>query len=448
LQPLSQLDRVAGRLNRLALQRAAYRTVGLALLSAALLAPAALWLSSATFVVVFAGLVVVCLAVGSGSLWLLRSRWARREQAARWVEHEVDLDERLLTLVSAPEISRETPLWPELETDNRRHLATWQNEKLGIPAVPGDVALLVVGILAAVLALAPAGGDVDRPPPPPDFLGGLEESPQRSGAVPQPGTGEAEGVLSGAGVIAQEGDESGGTAPNTLTQVKARLGERFARSFVASQLGGGTQKEASDGETATDMRGDLPESDLGESLNQEGGMTPPEGMAHIVQDDSDDTGETVRRFESEGGGGTTGSSQGGVRQGEAPEKGEATGAPSDGDGKPAERDPDDPVMVSEDGTQKVGGSGGSGPGDTPGTGPLLANSPLDLSRGRRVARFSLALGALSDEDGTEGGTLESDVRSYIAEGERGDQEADAGVRHESIPPEYETVIKRVFERNT
>ncbi|MDG2308068.1 MAG: hypothetical protein P8R42_26120 [Candidatus Binatia bacterium] len=447
MEPLSNLDRVAGRLNRLALQRAIYRTLGLALLSAALLAPAALWLSGSTFLAVFAGLVALCLGVATGSFWTLRSHWAKRAEAARWVEHEVDLDERLLTLVSAPDELRKTPLWAELETDNAQHLDDWQNEKLNIPAVPANVILLAVGLIVAILALAPGGGDADLPPPPPSFLADAEEPPLRSGAVPVPGTAKAAGELSGDGVT-EEGDAPGMAASN-LTAVKAQLGERFAKSFVASQLGGGGQKEESDGEEATGMRGDLPESDMGDSNNNEGGMTPPEGLGHIVQDDADDGGQTVRRFEAEGGGGTTGSSQGGVRKGEAPEQGEASGSPSESDGEESERDPDAPVMVSEDDTKMVPGSGGSGPGDMPGTGPLLAGSPLDLSGGRRVARFSLALGAMSDTDPNgEGGTIDSDVYSHIAEGERGEQESDAGVRHESIPPEYETVIKRVFERNT
>ena len=447
LEPLTHLDRVASRLNRLALQRAAYRTVGVALMCVALLAPAALWLPSGAFLTSVVAAAVLCLGVGIVSFWHLRRRWAARVDAAHWVEHEIDLDERLLTLVTAPDEARTTGLWPELEADNDHHLATWGDHRLGIPRVPGNVLLLVVGLAAAILALAPGGGDPNQPPPVPSFLPPPEEEPQRSGAVPVPGTAEAEGALSGAGVAEEDG--VGGSTDGTLTRVKAQLGRQFARSFAARSLGGGTQKEEDDGEAATDMRGDLPESDLGDSVSQDGGMTPPEGMGHIVQDDADDDGQTVRRFESEGGDGTTGSSQGGVRTGEAPEQGDATGGPAGGEeGDPTERDPDAPVMVSEDASKVVPGTGGSGPGDQPGTGPLLAKSPLDLSGGRRVARFSLALGAMSDAEGGEGGTLESDVYSHIAEGERGEQEADRGVRHESIPPEYETVIKRVFERNT
>ncbi len=420
--------------------------MGLALLSISVLAPAALWLSGSAFLGVLGAVAALWLTVAIGSIWRLRSGWAHRSEAARWVEEEVDLDERLLTLVSARDELRETPLWPELETDNEQHLGSWRDAKLGIPTIPANVILLVVGAIAAILALAPGGGDVAQPPPPPSFLPQPEEPPKRSGAMPIPGTEEAEGALSGDGVT-EEGEE-GGIAGSTLTQVKAQLGQQFAKSFAARSLGGGTEKSQSDDEAASDMRGDLPESDMGDSLSQDGGLTPPEGMGHMVQDDADDDGQTVRRFESEGGQGTTGSSQGGVRKGEAPTEGEASGAPAEGQGEEGERDPDAPVMVSEDATKMVPGSGGSGPGDAPATGPLLAKSPLDLSGGRRVARFSLALGAMSDADGTEGGTLESDVYSHIAEGERGDQEADTGVRHESIPPEYETVIKRVFERNT
>lgn len=450
MEPLSHLDRVAGRLNRLALQRATYRTVGLTLLSVALLAPSALWLSSEVFVALLVALVVLCLGVGVASFWTLRRHWAHRTEAARWIEDEVDLDERLLTLVTATDEERQTRLWPELESDNEHHLPSWRDEKLGIPTVPANLLLLAIGAGAAFLALAPGGGDANQPPPPPAFLPPEAQAPpKRSDALPAPGTQEAEGALSGDGVAGDGAGEGQGGVESRIAEVKAQLSEQFAKSFVATQLGGGTQKEESDGEEATSMRGDLPESDLGESVSQDGGITPPEGMGHMVQDDADDDGQTVRRFGAEGGGATTGSSQGGVRKGEAAEKGESSGRPGDSEGEPAERDPDAPVMVSEDATQMVAGTGGSGPGDMPGTGPLLAPAPLELSGGRRVARFSLALGALSDADGSEeGGTLESDVYSYIAEGERGAQEADAGVRHESIPPEYESVIKRVFERNS
>ena len=38
-------------------------------------------------------------------------------------------------------------------------------------------------------------------------------------------------------------------------------------------------------------------------------------------------------------------------------------------------------------------------------------------------------------------------QGHIASGERGAQAADRNVRREEVPPEYEGIVKRVFERN-
>jgi len=449
LDPLSNLDRVASRLNRLALQRALYRTVGLALLSAAALGAASFWLEPRSFRLLFSGLVLLCVGVGFFSFVRLRTAWARRIEAARWVEREADLDERLLTLVSAAESGRELRLWPELEQDNRTQLPRWENESLGIRRVPANVSLLAAGLIAAIAALLPFG---EAPAPLPfgspaveGLLGQVEgEGPQRSGAIPQPGSGEAEGELSGEG---GKGVGEGTGADGALARVQTELREQFQRSLVARTLGGGSEGEP--GEPPSGIRGDLPESDRTEQPTQDGGVTPPEGMGLLVEgQDEGEKEETVRRLNPEGGEDTTASQKGGMREGEAPKSGEGKGAPSDGKGKEGEQDPNAELLVSEDATPKVGGAGGSGPGDAKATAPLLAKAPLDLSKGRGRARFSLTLGGASGSEGGEGGTAMAEPQSYIASGERGAQAEDRRIRHESVPPEYEGVIKRVFERKS
>jgi hypothetical protein len=79
---------------------------------------------------------------------------------------------------------------------------------------------------------------------------------------------------------------------------------------------------------------------------------------------------------------------------------------------------------------------------------LLAPKPLELTGGRAEARFALSLGAAPGSRSAAGaGEVPAEPESFIAAGERGEQTEAKSVRHESIPEEYEAVIKRIFERS-
>jgi hypothetical protein len=97
-----------------------------------------------------------------------------------------------------------------------------------------------------------------------------------------------------------------------------------------------------------------------------------------------------------------------------------------------------------------GGPGGPGAGSGAATGSLLAAQPVTLMGAgqHQSARFGLTLGAASGSGRDPSGErrAEVDPRGEIAEAARGAQGADRPVRHEEIPPEYESAIKRLFAR--
>lgn len=449
------LGQVAHRLNRLAVQRAVFRSVAVALLAGSALAACATWLSPAEFRSALAVLGLATLVVTGLSLRALRAGWAHEIEAARWVERKIPLEQRLLTLVSARPGDASARLWPELVADNRAQLGRWGKERLGIAAVPGNVVLLLLALVAAWLFLVPWYEETRSALEMPAGPGAGQQAEQGSEAAGSDGAaapgaqarlqgGTRGGVDEGAGPQVKV---EGTAATGALDELQNDLARNFERSLGGTALQAGSGK-AGDGAEPEGTRGAVPESGLGKSNGEEGGRVPDETMARREQDDG--TGQAVSH-ENGGEGGSAKARPGTGERGrpsdpnaQTPAKG---GAQAGGRAVPGGDDPADGPMAlgNEDGKKSHAGGAGAGSGKA--TEELLAKKPLTLDGGRHKARFSLTLGGATGNAGSDGPkSIIAQPRSRIADPERGPQEADRAVRHEEIPAEYETVVKRIFKR--
>jgi len=449
----SCVARVAQRLNRLTVQRALYRSAGTGLLAASALAACAAWLSPTGFRAALATLVAVTLLVVGWSLRAARASWAGDLEAARWIERQVSLDQRLLTLVAARH-AREARLWPELLADNRAQLPRWAEARLGIAPVPASVLLLLAGLIAAWLFLVPWYDEPPSLPAPVAPRTAVQEDapPGEDGGIggarrPDPGSvvqGDARPPSGGGAAL-----EAEGVAPGGLAELQKDLASSFERSLGGSAvLRDGSKPSDRDAPPAGE-RGDVAESGLGRSGAEEGGKVPDEELARREKDDG--SGQSVGRAggpeEGAGSRTRTGPGQRGrdadpssQPQAQGGAQGNARAVP--GGDAPA----DGPLAAGTDaGTKKQ--AGGAGAGSAKATEALLAKQPLTLSGGRHKARFELTLGGASGAAATGGPkSMIGQPASRIADVDRGTQDADGAVRHEEIPAEYESVVKRIFKR--
>lgn len=397
------------------------------------------------FRVLLAILAILVLAALATSVLRLRSAWATSLEAARWVEAHVPLEDRLLTLVSAPPEAQRSRLWPELVRDNQGHLARWRNERLAIPAVPADLLLLAIAVLLAAVFLVP-WGERAEPRPEPPLLVALPEPAERmptesaARAAPAPGAAVVRGASSSASAEGPA-DPKASSALAAVDQIQAELGEAFRRSF-GGQIVAGERERPEPGAEATAFRGDSPEAGIGDTESEPGGVPPPEGLAR--REDGVATGSEVKSLEPGGQGETGGSAGRGIAR-PAEERGEQ---PRDsGRGRPAGGKAGEASAIADAAGTGAASSGGAGAGSAKATAPLLADAPLTLSGGREQARFTLTLGAAAGKGGEGEAEMVSAPRGQIAAGARGDQAADRKIRREEVPPEYEGIVKRVFERS-
>ena len=451
----SSLARVARRMNRLSAQRAIYRCVAIALLGASALSVAAAFLTTAEFRIALGVLAVVVAVVVVLSLRALRRRWADAVVAARWVESRIPLEQRLLTLVTAPRENVSARIWPELVTDNRVQLGRWSDDRLGIAAVPANVVLLLAALVASSLFLVPWYGRQDAP----------FEIPGRPSAAEQgaPGADGGEGPgVAGPGQQAgfqpgtqggEKGDAGqrqtmGGKGPGAVGALQNELAKNFERTLGGNAVLDGSSGKMGDGAEPQQKRGDVDESGLGKSNAEEGGKTPDEQLSRREQDDG--TGQAVAHEDGGAGGSAKPRPGGGERGNPAETKAQkqAKGGPQTG-GRPipgGDKPADGALAVgNEDGRKSQ--AGGAGAGANKATEALLAQKPLTLDGGRKTARFALTLGGIPGKAGSDGPkSMEAQPTSRIADAAGGPQDADRAVRHEEIPAEYEAVVKRIFKR--
>ena len=446
---------VATRLNRLAVLRTVFRCLAVVLLAASALAACAAWLSTLQFRGALVALALAASTLVALSIRTLRQRWAHDLEAARWVEHKIPLEQRLLTLVSAPPGGSAARLWPELIADNHAQLPRWRADRLGISALPANVLLLLLALVAAWLFLAPWYGENAAPP---EIPGKAVAHPQGDDSVDGAGDKSSPagpGAQAGLQGGTKGGDGAGpqikvdGTAPTgALDQLQSDLAHNFERSLGGSAMLQGGSGKAGDGDQPQAQRGAVGESGLGKSKAEEGGRVPDETMARREQDDG--TGQAVQH-ENGGEGGVAKARPGTGEHGrpsdpnaQAPTKG---GPQAGGRAVPGGKDPADGPLALGDEKGEKSHSGGAGAGSGKATEALLAKNPLTLNGGRQTAHFSLTLGgATGNADSGGPKTMVAQPRSRIADVERGPQEADRAVRHEEIPAEYEAVVKRIFKR--
>jgi hypothetical protein len=452
LEAADHVLRVAWRLNRLGVQRAVYRSVAAVLIAATAAAVCAAYLPPVWFRALLGILVVSGIAIVTASAFGLKSHWARAVDAARWVESRVGLEDRLLTLVSASPQARTSRLWPELVRDNEVQLPRWRDRPLDIPNVPRSLAAMVAAVILALVFLVPWDRDDFEPPPlglaPSSQPGpGPQQAAQqpKSSIPPEPGSA----VVHGVGGDGASGSQSGpSSAMAAVDQIQSELDRAFRRSFGGQVVTGKPeQPDVPEEEEATAFRGDSPESGIGDTESQPGGAQPAEGLAR--REDGAATGPAVKSLDPGGDGSSGGSGKSGASArpakpgGEGSEKKDARGSATQkksgtGDG---------PKAVADGAAAGASGAGGAGAGSGKATGPLLADAPLTLSGDRQSASFALTLGAAAGKAGDDGeAELVAAPRSRIAEGQRGEQAADRQVRREEVPPEYEGIVKRVFER--
>ncbi len=444
----SSLDLVRTRLNRLGLQRATCTVAGCGLLALAASAAAASRLAPVPFRVVSAGLLAGWLAIAARAALALREKRADDLAAARWIEGKVDLEQRLLTLAATPEPGRRSSLWSMLEEDNRAALPRWSGQPLGIPRVPPQAALPVVGLLAALLTLVPLAREQQ---PPPELVG--RES--NDGGAGADATGDDQPSAVGAGLTRAlspaPGDGKGRTVEGSTggrgTDVRGMLASRFERSVAGRALGppppaGAHPPDGSEeaGAAGTDARA----GGIGKSKDQPGGRPPEQGLARL---ESGSGGQQTVVGKSGAPGAATrppgGDPDGSGKPGEE-------GRPRDGGGKgrpdaSGRGKPDAPVADGDATGAGSPGGGGSAAGQGKG-GALLAARSLTENAHQR-ARFALTIGTgrRDAKPGSDSGE-QDDPRASIADVARGEQAAERRVRHEEIPAEYERVVKRIFAR--
>jgi hypothetical protein len=407
---------------------------------------AAAYLSPVWFRVLFALLVVAAVAVLTGSAFRLHGRWSRAVEAARWVEARVGLEDRLLTLVTASPAARGSRLWPELVQDNESYLPRWKDARLDIPAVPRSVWLLAVAVVLAAIFLVPwRSEEMQTPlamPRPVTLAPGAPQAEVAARRPPEPGAAVVRGA-DGGGADAVE-RESAPLGMAAIDRIQGQLDEAFRRSF-GGQVMMAEREEAQDREEATAFRGDSPEAGIGETESQPGGAVPAEGLAR--REDGTASGPSVKSLEPSGDGRAQGGGQN-ARKARPAAGGGQSGEGKAGAARRKKGEGDGPTAVADGRGEGAGGAGGAGAGSGKATGPLLADQPLTLTGGRQSAQFTLTLGAAPGKGGDDGeADMVSAPTGRIATGERGAQAADRNVRREEIPPEYEGIVKRVFERN-
>lgn len=451
----SSVARVAHRLNRLSVQRALYRCLSVALLGASALSAAAALLTTREFRIALGVLVLLVAVVVALSLRALRRRWADALVAARWVEHRIPLEQRLLTLISAPRESVGARIWPELVADNRVQLGRWSHERLGIAAIPANVLLLLVALVAASLFLVPWYGAQDAPLEIPGRPSAADQGAPGADGGDGPGVagpgrqaGFQPGTQGGEKGDAGQRQTMGGKGEGAVGALQNELAKNFERTVGGNAVLDGRSGKTGDGAEPQQKRGNVDESGLGKSNAEEGGKTPDEQLARREQDDG--TGQAVAHEDGGAGGAAKPRPGGGERGNPADAKAQkqAKGGPQTG-GRPmpgGDKPADGALAVGNEAGRKSQ-AGGAGAGANKATEALLAAKPLTLDGGRQTARFALTLGGTPGKAGSDGPkSMEAQPTSRIADAAGGPQEADRAVRHEEIPAEYEAVVKRIFKR--
>lgn len=445
-----RLRRVRNRSNWYTLQHQFYRCGALLLLSGALLVIALFSFSPVVFLSIAALLFSLAGIVTFVFFRLLIDNWIDLNAAARRIDVQVGLKERLSTLaaqLTSRLRSDSTPsrLWPHLLEENNDRLPQWEVKKVAPSRIPWSIfpflAALAVALFIAIIPLLSSSGE-----PAPFSLTNLDavlgEFPDRMARMfeqqmslrPEPlREWNGKSILSASEQDAQgsQGDDSGRT----------RIGRRLA--LLSEQLQQALRKA---------FQG-LPDEELDPRHRR---RLPPQGMLlALKRGDPQQEGEADMVLMGENplqkGEQGTASGQG---QGDDAKVGNGKQSPAQGSGiqqlgrvrlgrKNARGSfqPGDP-RGSEQKDQSGSGSGAGG-----GTDPRLLGDAANIPGGSKA--FQLALDVTYKKGSGEGVEVEEEDDGSAPKSNKSlsqQQSLDDAIRKAQIPPEYEEIVKRLFSR--
>lgn len=388
--------------------------------------------------------------------------WSNLTIAARRIDAQVGLKERLSTLVAqltAGIIGKEPPstLWPHLLQDNMNHFPEWEVKKVAPSRIPWSFLPFVFALaLALLVAAVPMLSAVSHPNPfaLDNLQTVLSQLPDRLGQM-------AEEKMS---ILPDAADSWGGSS---------MFGEHKSTNPEVSeneQPGGRTAAEGEAGSFASlpeelqkAIRQALRGLDIREEKKEPGNI--PRDPNQLALRPSDEASQKKPDFALEGKPPPTGKEQ--RVAGRGGQGGEGSGTPAGGAsaGRPPDQgsgmqqlaraqlgrkntrgqfQPNSPQLPGHGGE-----SGEGGPGAGSGTDPRLLGNRAELGGGANT--FQLALDAthervtsgdnLEEAEKYEGGVIEKSTKSLSRR-----QSLDDAIRKSQVPPEYEEIVKRLFSR--
>jgi hypothetical protein len=150
---LTQMARLRGRVNSLAIQYLVFRTLAILLAAGALIFAAANWLAPLLFLGVSATISSIALAA---IIWTIRIGWAMRASAvgaAQIADDRADLKDRLATIVEVAAQPNRGALWPYVVEDALAHREEFAAERVERHRVERSVWMLGAALIAAAIVI-------------------------------------------------------------------------------------------------------------------------------------------------------------------------------------------------------------------------------------------------------------------------------------------------------
>jgi len=407
----AQTSKVRRRLNRVALGHVLFVAAGTAMLSLAALVSLAFFLSPRGFAwatwLTFAGVVGTVVVL----LRRFRTSWVSGAAAAVIIDHRAGLEDRLATLATADAAARSSRLWSFLLRENLRLLPTWAPRRLVPRSLPKSVWYFLCSLLVAAL--------VTHRIPRARLQGPVPESAD-SVAAPQ-------GEKSEAGPAAQT--EQTSEASRSWTDVPERLREAILGLQSSRTFAGAIPPRTA---PVTEEKGGP--AIVGSRIENSGPLRSVPATA-----------ETARLAGPATTGRSTSPSPGRPRDVAGAQA--ARVAPPLGSDAPKTLEPgelrgDGPKPLAKGSVGGAGGGPGAGSG---GDRPGLFGEPQEP--GHAGGSFALNLDALrggesnqEGEDGEPGARVKASLSPQ--------QRLDDTVRRAQVPPEYEKIVQRIFNRST
>ena len=389
--------------------------------------------------------------------------WSNLSVAARRIDYQAGLKERLSTLVAqltAGVIGKEPPstLWPHLLADNMGHLSAWEMKKVAPSRIPWSFAPFLLALaLALFIASVPMLSAVSRPDP---FS--LENLQTILSQLPDRLSRMTEEKMS---LLPEASNQWGGSSIFGESNASSDVGKK---EFPADQsLGDGESRSLASlpAELQKAIRQALKGLNIKEEKKEPGNI--PRDPNQLALRPSDAASQQKQNFVMEGKNLPKGQQQQAVGGGAPGGQGQEGGKPTEGDNTTQPPDqgsgmqqlaraqldrknargqfqPNSPQMPG-----RGGESGEGGPGAGSGTDPRLLGDKTQLGAGTNT--FQLALDAthervmggdnLEEAEKDVGGVIEKSTKRLSQQ-----QALDDAIRKSQVPPEYEEIVKRLFSR--